>query len=442
MKRLIFLSGLAVLLGWLSWLCVRTAIGDSLVTYARRAVEADQGTRLQAVQAAADYVSDDPSVRFQSGLVYLDAFNNGADERNLANAIQELRAAAQINPEDYRIWLALSQALERSTESSLQAEAQRSLEQAVRLAPRHFEPHWTLGNFLLRAGKREPACAAFRAAVTSRPEAFPLIFDSLWEAWQGDLPALIHALDLPPAARSQMAVALAHRRQLTQALAVWQESDQTQDISRLMTSTLLDGGFYSAAFEVWRKTPGLSLPVLDNGSLLSNGGFDQEIALGSKAPFLTWQINPYEGVNAVLDEQQPHSGRYSLRIGFGTKDSGEFEFARQNVPVSPATSYRVSFVVRSQELKSFSPPLIEVTDMAGAEKLGSAAPTESDIREWRESAIDFTTKPNTEAVAVRIFRRACPESPCPLTGRFWIDSVRLIKALPKNNLIIWLHAVQ
>lgn len=426
-KRLIFLSGLAALLGWLSWLCIRTAIGDSLVTYARRAVEADQETRLQAVQAAADYVSDDPSVRFQSGLVYLDAFKSGADEKNLANAIRELRAAARINPEDYRIWLALSRALEQSTESSLQAEAQRSLEQAVRLAPRHFEPPWALGNFLLRTGKREPACAAFRAAVTSRPEAFPLIFDSLWEAWQGDLPALLQALDPPPAVRAQMAVALAHRRHLTQALAVWQESEHTRDSSRLMTSALLDGGFYSAAFEVWRKTPGLSLPVPDAGSLLSNGGFDREIALGSAAPFLSWQINPYEGVNAALDEQQPHSGRYSLRISFETKDSGEFEFARQNVPVSPATSYRVSFVVRSQELKSFSPPLLEVTDMSGTEKRGSAPPAESDIREWRESAIDFTTGQNTEAVSVRIFRRACPESPCPLTGRFWIDSIRLIK---------------
>jgi tetratricopeptide (TPR) repeat protein len=422
--RVALLLLLVALLAWLSWMIIRLAIGDSLVTFARRMSELDQETRLEAAAAAVRYAPHDSFIRYQSGLAHLDAATSDLDGKSLPTAIQELQMAAQLSPEDYRVWLALGRALSRSSEDG--AAARQALERAVRLAPEHFEPRWALGNFLLRAGEREAACAAFRTPMSKRPELFPVIFDAVWESYQGDVPAILRALDTPAPSRPQLAIALVLRKRLTEAMAVWKEASPTSEEARLMYEYLFNNNFYSAAYQVWRAAPNNVIAPRDDGSLLSNGGFERDIIPGARTLFQAWQIIPREGVMFSLEDQQPHSGQRALRISFDLRDKGEIILAQQNIPVAPSTAYRLSFVVRSQELKSFSPPLVEVIDTAGAGYLNaSSAPTESDIGAWREAAVDFTTKPNTESVTIRILRRLCAESPCPLTGRVWFDSFRL-----------------
>ncbi len=424
--RASFLLALVALLAWLSWVITRTALGDSLATFGRRVIELDETTRLDAATAAVRYANDDPGTRLQSALVWFDAASNDPGGKNLTTAIQELRAAAKLNPQDYRGWLWLGRALEQSAENNSRSEARAALERAVQLAPQHFEPRWSLGNFLLRDGEREAASEAFQIPMANRPEAFPLIFNSVWEAYQGDVAALLRSLKPPLAARAPLAVALAQRKHLPASLAVWKGAEQTPENARLMTDTLLANQYFAAAFEVWRTTPGNTVPPRDAGSLLANGGFDQNIALKAKTTFLTWQINPRDGVMLSLDQEQPQAGVYSLRVSFSSNESGEMMLAQQTVPVAPSTGYRLSFAVRTQELKSFSLPLVEVIDAAGADKLSAASPPlELTISNWRDSVLEFTTKPTTEAVTVRLIRRACTQSPCPFSGRAWFDSFRL-----------------
>lgn len=424
--RTILLLLLLPMLSWLSWLSVRTAVSDSLATFALRMKEMDKDTRLKAANMAVSYAPNEPLTRLRVGLTQLEVSADEFDENNLTTAIEQLRAAAQLAPEDYRIWSALGRALSRSSETGARAEARQSLERAVQLAPRHFETHWALGNFLLRTGEREAACEAFQVPMTNRPDMFYLIFDSVWEAWQGDVPAILRALKTPAPSRPQLAFALVTRQRLPEALAIWKESEKTPENVRQMSEYLFNNRFYAAAYEVWRNAPGNSVPTPDQASLLSNGSFDQQITMGATTPFLTWQMPPRSGVSFSLDDQKAHSGQHSLRISFEVRDSGEFILAQQNVTVSPATNYRLSFAVRSEELRSFSPPLVEVIDLAGREQLSvTAPPVEESVSSWQESGIDFTTKPKTEAVAVRIIRRACAEAICPLTGRVWFDSFKL-----------------
>lgn len=424
--RGVFLLALVALLASLSWFITRTALGDSLATFGRRVIELDETTRLDAATAAVRYTADDPGTRLQSALIWFDAGSNDSSRQNLTTAIQELRVATKLNPQDYRAWLWLGRALERSSENNSITEARAALERAVHLAPQHFEPHWSLGNFLLRHGEREAASEAFQIPMANRPEAFPLIFNSVWEAYQGDVAALLRSLKPPPSARASLALALVQRKHLPEALAVWKGAEQNPENAKLMTDTLLVSQNFAAAFDVWRNSPGNIVPPRDTGSLLANGGFDQNIALNAKTPFLTWQINSRDGVMISLDQEQPQAGVYSLRISFGSTESSEIILAQQTVPVVPATSYRLSFAVRTQDLKSFSPPLVEVIDATGADKLNAASPPpELTISNWRDSVIEFTTQPTTEAVTVRIIRRACTQSPCPLSGRAWFDSFRL-----------------
>ncbi|MFN0121724.1 MAG: carbohydrate binding domain-containing protein [Blastocatellia bacterium] len=420
--RILFLLLLAPALAGLSWFIVRTAIGDSLAMFALRATDIGAEARLATVATAIRLAPADPATRLQGGQAIFATATADNDDQILARAVIELRAATQLNPVDYRAWLALGRALEQSGAS---AEARAMYERAAQLAPAHFEPHWRLGNFLLRNGQLDAACASFQVPMNNRPEAFPLIFNSLWEAYQGDVQAMLKALRPPRIVRAEMAIALVRRQRLTEALAVWKEAEQTPAHSNRMAMALIEKQFFHAAHDVLRQTPG-AVPAPDQNSLLANGGFEQNIQLDETAPFLTWHIKPRAGMTISLDKEKPQAGLNSLRMSFELTDSASFIPAEQNVLVKPGARYRLGFQVRTEGLRSFSVPVIEVFDMRGGNKLHAvSAAMAPDINPWQEYTLDFTTSPDTEAVTIRIIRMTCVENPCPLKGQLWLDSFRL-----------------
>src|SRR4030095_3116564 len=99
-----------------------------------------------------------------------------------------------MSPDDYRVWLARGRALDRGGDV---AGARAAFERAIELAPNHFDPRWSFGNYLLRAGDREGSFAQMRLALSNRPSALPLIFDSPWGVYRGDGKAIAAALDPP-----------------------------------------------------------------------------------------------------------------------------------------------------------------------------------------------------------------------------------------------------
>src|SRR5262249_7375753 len=129
---------------------------------------------------------------------------------------------------------------------------------------------------------------------------------------------------------------------------------------------LSDTGNFNKAFEVWTSVEAPNRPAPDQGSLLSNGGFEGDLAREEKAPFLTWQINRIQGAKVLQDRRLPRDGRRSLRAGFDVRGNVGFVLASQTVPARPSTTYRLTFSVRSEKLLSLSTPLVEVFDSAYA----------------------------------------------------------------------------
>ncbi|MEK7832715.1 MAG: tetratricopeptide repeat protein, partial [Acidobacteriota bacterium] len=181
------LAGIGVLI----WTVARPAIGDSFITFVQRSQELSSEARLQGADTAIGLAERDPLAHLGRGAVYLAAANEEQNEMRLKTALEELRTATKISPEDYRAWLALGRALDRS---GVLTEARSALERSIALAPRHFEPRWAMGNHLLRAGDREASFAQLRQALAGRPSALPLVFDYAWEAFQGDGRAIFSAL--------------------------------------------------------------------------------------------------------------------------------------------------------------------------------------------------------------------------------------------------------
>lgn len=429
--RLVLLLAWAGALGWLGWTIGRAALGDSFITFVERRADLSNEARLQGADRAFRLAPRDPLVRWQRGGTYLSVAAEEETERLLPVAVAELREAVRLSPADYRIWLTLGRALDRSGAT---AEAREAFNRATELAPRHFATQWDLGNHLLRAGEQDAAFEALRTAWHTRPAAMPLIFGYAWEAFAGDSRAIVNALGVDALARSQLAALLVGRNKLEEGLALWRDNGPHQaEESVAFVQALATAGRYKAAAELWRagqQTYGW--PQADAESLLANGSFEQNFDPQSTLPLFSWRCAPGPGVTVTLDRVHRAEGKQALRLRFESKDNPTMLLATQTVPVAPQTTYCLAFKYKTDELQSLSTPLVSVQDAADEKRLAVATrPLPNGLQDWQMMTLRFTTKPETEAVTLRVQRLPCADPPCPLYGRLWFDAFALTECYVK-----------
>ncbi|MCI0661930.1 MAG: tetratricopeptide repeat protein, partial [Acidobacteria bacterium] len=371
------------------------------------------------------YAPRDPAIHWQRGGVYFFAASEEQVESRIVTARNELRQATELSPEDYRVWLSLGRVLDRS---GSREEARAALERALKLAPNHFETHWTMGNHLLRAGDRQASFTHLQAALNSRPSALPIIFNYAWTAFDGDGKEIIKALSPPRELNAQLVSLLILHGKIDDALALWREQNAptVKDTQKVIES-LINVGRYRTAFEIWTSSGILDRPGPDGDSLLANGNFEQNLLVNSSIPFYSWRIAPLVGdVRLTPDRTKPHEGERCLRASFNIDMNKAIILATQVVPVKPKTKYCLSFFAKTEDLLSLETPYVEIFDSAN-QKRASAESERFKIRsnEWREYEIELETAAETEALTVRLLRLPCPEPPCPIEGRVWVDGFRL-----------------
>jgi len=425
--RILFLLALAAGLGWLGWQIVRTAIGDGVMTYVQRAPNLAVASQIEGADMARAYSPNDPLIHWQRGGVYLNAASEEQEESRLAVALDELQYATRKSPEDYRVWLSLGRALDRGGNT---AEAREAIERAVTLAPNHFDPRWSFGNHLLRAGDRDGSFAQMRLALANRPSALPLVFDYAWDAFKGDGKAITAALDPALELKPKMIALLINRGRVEDGLALWRSIPApTPDDIQKVSESLVNVGRYRTAYEIWSNANLPDRPQPDAGSLLANGGFEGKL---SAAPFYSWRLLTGGLVKILLDRKKPQEGLQSLRVGFDVGGNLAFTIASQMAPVKPSTAYRLSFQAKIEDMESLSTPIIELYDpaleLSVPDRVRAATPAlPNGDTDWKAYQLDLTTTPATEALKVRIQRLPCSEPPCPITGRIWLDDFKLVE---------------
>src|SRR5262245_20738711 len=100
----IFTVGFSVLGG----LVVHEAVGASLIAFVQRHPDLSIETRLENTDLAVRFSSRNPGIHWLRGGAYFGAANQGAPEsadEQWKTALDELRMAAQMSPQDYRVWL-------------------------------------------------------------------------------------------------------------------------------------------------------------------------------------------------------------------------------------------------------------------------------------------------------------------------------------------------
>ena len=448
LHRLLVFAGLLVVLIPTSIFIIRPAIGDRLLATAYQTNEYDAVSKLAMTDAAVQAAPQMPLIHYQRGQMYLALASGEETEARVQTAIAAFRTASQLSPEDFRIWVALGQALDRQGET---AEAKKALDQALALAPNYYEPHWAVANYLLRNNEPTAAFAEFKRALAIRPSELPLLFDYAWSAFNGDVPSILKALDPSVYAKASFAAFLVQRDKFEDGMAMWRELSNSAPAlarrrSREFISTLLNKQQFGAAYEIWQaaaktrrddeatfteearreETQWYEVNSPDPGSLLSNGDFEQDLKTGVTAPFNIWRLTNTKGLTVSRNNQHHKSGAYSLQLNFDVTGNVGFVVIEQLMPIKPSSTYRLSFASQIEELTTLSAPLVEVFDPANIQRLhATTKPFPLGTSTWQEHTIDFTTTPTTEAVVVRVLRPACGEPPCPIRGKIWLDNFKL-----------------
>jgi len=340
--------------------------------------------------------------------------NNG-----LPSAIPEYEKAASLRPQDYVLWLTLARASELNGDVS---RAIASGKQAVKLAPYYAEPHWHLGNILVRAGDRDEGFRELGMAAKSDLALMPGIIDLAWRLSNGNPKAVEQAIQPHTSADYQaLAQYFREHEEVNEAIAMYKSAgSEAESTVRVYVGDLISAKRFAEAYTLWSASHDAGRP-----GTLTDPGFEKESDLTE--PGFGWRsADRLQACRFSLDSANPKEGRFSLRAEFsGDSDPGS-PVLSQMVLVQPFARYELRFAARSENIVSGGLPIVVVIDADSRNGLGKSEQFPRTTDGWREYAIDFNTGPSTTAIQIALQREGC-SSPCPIFGRIWLDGFVLRK---------------
>ena len=295
-------------------------------------------------------------------------------------AVKSLEIAATLRYRDDYLWIDLGNTKE---ELGNTAGALAAMDQAVRWAPHYAHTHWQRGNLLLRMGRPEDAFAELRKAAAANETYFPNLLDLAWGMSGGDVKAAEGLIDINT------------------------ESERAAWIRFLVAAKA-----YREAFAFWGR----------QGTSIVNGGFEEPFILNDTG--FGWFVSPEHKNRMAIDVSEKLEGTRSLQINLDGNWPPATPLLSQIIIVEPATTYRVSFSVKTKDLVTGGPPVLIISDSKN-NQLGKSENFPTATSPWTNLNFEFTTLPNSQAVVIRLQRNNCDSSPCPIFGTLWLDQFRI-----------------
>jgi tetratricopeptide (TPR) repeat protein len=372
------------------------------------------------LSASERFAPDDPQVHFTLGVFARKSF----EPEELQEALRRFERATALSPHDYRLWMELGRARGQAGDEE---GGERALRHSVELAPHYSLPRWYLGNLLLRAGRDREAFAELRRAAEIDTKLHTQVFTTAWSYFGGDVRAVAAAVGDSTAARGRLVRFLVSQKRLDEALVLWgtlgaEEKRAQNEAGRALTQALGAAGRQRKSLEVFREIqPGPGGQVAP-GQVM-NGGFEADVNASGANPF-DWFVRPVPQAQMGLDARAPRGGRRSLRVDFSGPSNFQFGQFSQLLLVEPGARYRLTYFVRTEELRSTATLLVEVAEASGS-TLAAAPPVAAGTSDWRQESIEFTTPAGVEGLVLRVVRQGCNDASCPIFGKVWYDDFSL-----------------
>ena len=421
------LAVLALAALWAAWHGVRWGVGNTMAETAPASYATDPTASFESAEAAVRLAPRDPLAHLMLARLHQISF----DPAGVPLALKEYEAAAALAPNDHLVWTEVGRARAALGDP---AGGVAALRRAAELAPSYAQPRWHLGNALLRTGETEAAFAELRRAADADPELRPQVFNLAWQVYGPDMTRVIESVGKTPLARAQLVGVLAGRARLEDALAVWatlapEERRTHAPAGEALARTLYGKGQQRRALQVLSEA---GVGGLAEGQL-TDGGFESDIGQAGRDLF-RWDVVQAPGAQVAVDARTAREGRRSLRVVFNASGQVDFRNVSQVVAVEPGARYRLSFWLKTDELKSAAMPVAFVSEAATPDAaMASSPPAPAGTQDWQQVSFEFAAGPRTEAVVVRVARAACPDGVCPIFGKIWYDDFHLERAGGRPN---------
>jgi hypothetical protein len=336
-----------------------------------------------------------------------------------------LEQMTRLAPRDFRIWIELARGYEQAERYQ---DAERALRRAIELAPAYAAPHWQMGNFLLRRDRIEEAKAELKRATETSSIYREQVYALAWDHFEKD-PARVEDLASDSAdARANLANFYSGREAGRDSLRIWNtlSSEQKQHyegLGRQIAWRLYQIGYVRESLSIARDI-GLARDAREE--TVNNGGFESIVGSQDEVLF-GWKIFRNDSkFEALSDSQVKAEGSRSLKVTFRNYIKPDLYNVAQIVTASPGKKYRLTFKVRTDNLRSGGGPFLEVLSAQKWYRLAASEPFPIGSVDWQEYVLEFTVPDDVEGFELRTVRVFCGDE-CPIAGTFWYDDFRLSK---------------
>ncbi len=398
-----------------AWFAVRWQLGNMLAELtAPISPEAREVSRLAMTLAPAD-----PLGRWLAARTEKDIFTPEKIEASVRFSEDTVRRS----PYDFRWWIELGRAFEQADRPE-QAEA--AFKHAVRLAPSYANPHWQLGNFYVRQDRSGEAIPELKKTLENNWTYRDQVFSIAWEYFDNDAAQLEQLAGDGPDVRAAIALFYAARERPADALRIWNtladnEKARHPTLVRTIVTILFDRRHYRYALEFSRQ---IGIDTEGRHETVTNGGFETFLD-GTEEDHFGWKL--LRGDNKIdidSDGAVKHGGARSLKVAFKGYARDRLSAVMQIIAVEPLGKYRLSFWIRTENLKSAGPPMLEMINANDNKIIAASASYATGSNDWQQIVIEFDAPENCEGVIIHTSRSFCGD-PCPITGTLWYDDFEI-----------------
>jgi len=397
------------------WLAIRWQLGNML---AELASPSDANAK-EIARLAVKLAPDDALSNWLLADLTKDSKSGAA-----STAEKDFENVVKLSPNDFRWWIELGRAHEQAENFDA---AEKSLVKAVNLAPSYTFPRWQLGNFYLRQNRSGEAFEELKKAAETNVIYRDQVISIAWDYFGQDALMLEQVAGNSPSVRAGLAKFYAAKERPEDSLRIWntlseEEKQSNSDAANIIARALYDKRFYRQAIEFVR---GLGIEPDAQSQTIQNAGFEKPIG-DNREVFFGWRISPMEKMDIKLDPTQKSEGNRSLRVTFNGYVNPTLFNIYQIVTVEPSARYRLSFRLRTENLKSGGTPQLEIYNAIDDKSIATGSSFSIGTNDWQQVKIDFTAPQNAEAVGLRTIRAFCG-SECPIVGTLWYDEFKLEK---------------
>lgn len=343
--------------------------------------------------------------------------------RDPTAAVQEYRAAAQLNPHSARYWFDLASSYQVLGDTANQAAA---LEHAIQADATTPDVAWEAANLYLVQDENEKALREFRVVIANEPS---LANVALRFAWRIDPDVDSMLRDIVPVradAYTGFLELLESRQETSGAAKVWDALMQTHQSFELPHAYdyiryLVQHKEVDQSVQAWQQTAsrfGLTSYLPSSSNLIVNNNFNLKVL---NAGF-DWQYQKQSSVTLTLDPSDFHAGRRSLLVTFdgpGIVESGIYQL----VAVQPNTTYDFSGYYKTSEFEGAGGPHFTIQDMY-TQAVYYESEELKDTGFWRSADGEFTTSPDCKLVVLHVRRLPAGS---PMRGKLWIGDFHLTR---------------